>query len=421
MTTPSGFPDDGTPVRVRQDGFSSLKGARASSAETEATDGLFAGFAGEIRRRAEAIVSGAVSHGPLAAFLFALSRGYGPGVRFRSVLFDRGLLPIRRLPVPVISVGNLTAGGTGKTPMVLFLAAELRRRGFRPAVVSRGYGGGAERIGDVVGDGERIFLDAARAGDEPRLLAERLPGVPVIVGADRFAAGTTAVRRFSPDLILLDDGFQHRRLARDLDLVLLDARRPLGNGHLLPRGPLREPPGALGRADALILTRSDRGAGLLPRIPEIAGIPVFRAIHRPALRRVVPAGRPMEAADPFPAGPDSLDGRRIFVFSGLADNADVLRTVRELGGEPVGAMAFPDHHVFSEADRTRVGRRADAVSADLLATTEKDAVRLPRSASFSLDWAVLGVDMDFGGDADRFHRFLTKRWEQIAKRMAEAR
>lgn len=372
----------------------------------------------ELRRRVEAVVSGAVSHGPLAASLFAASMGYERVVRLRSALFDRGVLPIRRLQVPVISVGNLAAGGTGKTPTVLFLAAELRRRGFRPAVVSRGYRGSAERTGGVVGDGERVLLEADQAGDEPRLLAERLPGVPVIVGADRYAAGTNAIRRFSPDVILLDDGFQHRRLARDVELALLDARRPLGNGHLLPRGPLREPPGALKRADALILTRSDRG-GVPPRVPGTEGIPVFRAVHRPVLRRIVPAGAPMDAARKSPTGPAHLANRRIFVFSGLANNAGVLRTVRALGGNPVGAMDFPDHHAFSDADRERVGRRAETASADLLATTEKDAVRLPGDATFPRDLAVVGVEMDFRGDADRFHRFLTRRLETIMKKTPE--
>jgi tetraacyldisaccharide 4'-kinase len=366
-----------------------------------------------LRQRAEAIVRGEVSHGPLAALLWALSRGYGRGVRLRNGWLDRGLSPVRRLPVPVISVGNLTAGGTGKTPMALHLAGDLRRRGIRPAVVSRGYRGGAERGGGVVSDGERRLLGASQSGDEPHLLAERLPGVPVVVGADRFLAGMTAVSRFSPDLILLDDGFQHRRLARELDLVLLDARRPLGNGHLLPRGPLREAPSALRRADALILTRSDRGGGRPFHVPGTERIPVFRARHRPALRRIVPAGRPLGEAEAGPSASSPLEGRRIFLFSGLAHNADVLRTVRALGGRTVGTADFPDHHVFSDADRAAILRDARQAEADLLATTEKDAVRLPPDAAFPLDLAVVGVEIDFGRDADRFLSFLTRRLEAI--------
>jgi len=370
----------------------------------------------------------------LAGVLFALSKFYGLGVRFRNARLDRGASAVRRLPVPVISVGNLTAGGTGKTPMVLNLAAELRRLGFRPAVVSRGYRGGAERGGGVVGDGERILLAANQAGDEPRLLAERLPGVPVVVGADRFSAGMTAISQFFPDLILLDDGFQHRRLARDLDLVLLDARRPLGNGHLLPRGPLREPPSALKRADALILTRSDRGVFPLPKASESEGIPVFRTIHRPALRKIVPAGDCV--VGDFPEGPFEVsrgegsdrrggaalgDGRRAFVFSGLANNADVLRTVAALGGRPVGAMDFPDHHAFSAADREAIFQAARACGADILITTEKDAVRLLGGARFPLDLFVVGVDIDFGTDANRFLDFLTRKVERMMTNFQEPR
>lgn len=370
------------------------------------------------RKRAEAVVRGEFSHGPLAGLLFAFSKVYGLGVRFRNARLDRGASAVRRLPVPVISVGNLTAGGTGKTPMVLYLAKELRRLGFCPAVVSRGYRGGAERGGGVVGDGQRILLGADQAGDEPRLLAERLSGVPVVVGADRFSAGMTAISQFSPDLILLDDGFQHRRLARDLDLVLLDARRPLGNGYLLPRGPLREPPSGLKRADALVLTRSDRGVSPLPSAPGTEDIPTFRTVHRPTLRKFIPAGNTIahglpEAPTDGAIGAAIENGRRTFVFSGLADNSDVLRTVATLGARPVGAMGFPDHHTFSEADREAIFQAALACGADILVTTEKDAVRFPDGATFSLDLAVVGVDIDFGTDANRFLDFLNRKLEQM--------
>lgn len=378
------------------------------------------------RKRAEAVVCGEVSHGSLAGFLFVLSKLYGLGVRFRNARLDRGASAVRRLPVPVISVGNLTAGGAGKTPMVLYLAGELRRLGLRPAVVCRGYRGGAERVGGVVGDGERIQLDAAQAGDEPRLLAERLPGVPVVVGADRFSAGMRVISQFSPGLILLDDGFQHRRLARDLDLVLLDARRPLGNGHLLPRGPLREPVPALKRADALILTRSDRGVSPLPKTPGTKGIPVFRTVHSPVLRNILLAGDSVDCG--FPQGRfegsqgagSELGGGAVleggggaFVFSGLADNADVLRTVAALGARPVGAMGFPDHHAFSEKDRKAIFQAARECGANLLVTTEKDAVRFPAETTFPLDLAVVGVDIDFGADENRFLDFLTRRLERM--------
>lgn len=165
---------------------------------------------------------------------------YGLGARGRRTFYDRGWVRPKHLPCPVLSIGNLVAGGTGKTPLTAFLAQHLRAAGCRVAILSRGYGGRASGI-NVVSDGQRIFLKPPQAGDEACLLAQKLPGIPVVTGADRFQAGLQAWERFHPDLFLLDDGFQHFQLYRDLDVVLLDAARPFGNGRLLPRGPLREP------------------------------------------------------------------------------------------------------------------------------------------------------------------------------------
>ncbi|MFN2165764.1 MAG: tetraacyldisaccharide 4'-kinase, partial [Anaerolineae bacterium] len=181
---------------------------------------------------------GHASPAGLAQVLKVLSLGYGALVRLRSAAYA-GSRRRRRLPVPVISVGNLTVGGTGKTPMIARLAASLLAAGRRPAIVSRGYRGGLEKTGGIVSDGHRLLQDAAAAGDEPFMLAMQLPGVPVAVGRDRYEIGRRVIRALSADVILLDDGFQHLRLARDVDILLMDARRPLGNGHVLPRGPLR--------------------------------------------------------------------------------------------------------------------------------------------------------------------------------------
>ncbi len=183
-----------------------------------------------------------------AALLWPLSRLYGSAIGRRNRRYDTGQAAASRLPSPVISVGNLVVGGTGKTPTVVFLARWLQERGKKVCVISRGYRRKSKGL-VLVADGERICSTAELSGDEPILLAQELPGAVVVVDADRVEAGRYAIQRFKPDLILLDDGFQHRRLHRDLDIVTFKGVQDLGNGWLLPAGPLREPAASLDRAD----------------------------------------------------------------------------------------------------------------------------------------------------------------------------
>ena len=192
--------------------------------------------------------------------LRAISIFYAAGVALRAAVYRCRLRPIRKLPCFVISVGNITLGGTGKSPMVVYLAEMLRGMGYEVAVISRGYMGSAEKSGGMISDGRRLLMGPDAAGDEPYMMARALldEGVPVLVGQDRIRSGMLAVGHFRPHVILMDDGFQHCRLYRDLDIVLLDSQRPLGNGFLFPRGSLREPVSALKRADMLMMTRSDR-------------------------------------------------------------------------------------------------------------------------------------------------------------------
>jgi len=195
--------------------------------------------------------------GPVVRVGAALaSRLYGLGAGLRRTLYARGVLRTKKLPAPVVSVGNLTVGGTGKTPVVACLARLWRDRGKRVAILSRGYGGGTQGV-TCISDGQNIYKKPPEVGEEPYWLARTLPGVVVYTGACRYAAGLAAWEEFKPDLFLLDDGFQHFQLYRDLDLVLLDAAAPFGNGQLLPRGPLREPLTALAAARVFVLTRFD--------------------------------------------------------------------------------------------------------------------------------------------------------------------
>jgi len=353
--------------------------------------------------------------GGLSRLLGLAAAGYAVAVNRRNRAFDSGRRSILRLTRPVISVGNITVGGTGKTPMAVYLAERLAAAGIRPAIVSRGYAGGWETRGGVVSDGNGWIADPTDSGDEPAMMARRLPTVPVIVGQDRVSGGRLAIDRFDPDVVLLDDGFQHRRLHRDLDILLLDARRPVGNGRLLPRGPLREPVHALGRAHAIVLTHADE-----PQTHPSAdwtrwlqpSTPMFRAVHRPVLVGVNPA----HTAALHPQAPDSPQGRckpmagaNGFLVTGVADNRAVQLTLAALGGRIAGHRSFPDHHTFSRADMASVMAEARRSGADRLVTTEKDWPRLCRMPRRAMDLWVVGVRIAFPDNPDGFIDWLLGR------------
>jgi len=295
-----------------------------------------------------------------------------------------------------VSVGNLTVGGTGKTPTVMALARSLSAAGARPCILIRGYGGTGRGVREV-SNGRTVRSDWREVGDEAVLLAETLPGVPVIAGGDRVAAGRFAIERFRPDVILLDDGFQHRRIFREVDLVLVDATDPFGGGWLLPRGRLREPVAGLRRAHAILVTRVDQGADperVRDRIGAAApGRPIGMAVYRPcALRRVADGDR---------VAVGEMRGKRVLALSGIANPRAFHRTLEGLGAVVADRLAFPDHHPFGPGDRRRIGEAAGAVRAEWIVTTEKDAVRL------GVDWRpgcpVLAVEivLDIVSGADR--------------------
>jgi tetraacyldisaccharide 4'-kinase len=254
----------------------------------------------------------------------------------------------------------------------------------------------------VVADQHGIQARWEAVGDEAVLLARRLPGVPVIVGGSRFQAGREALRRFPLDVLLLDDGFQHRQLHRDLDLVMLDATDPFGGGRLLPRGRLREPMAALERAHAVILSRTDQAselAGLRRRLERLApGAPQILTRHRPSGLTDLAGGedRPLEC----------LRGRRVLAVSGLANPLAFYRTLTHLGAALAATRAFPDHHPYGPADLARVDAAAREAAADMIVTTEKDAVRMPAPTS-GRPILVLRVDLEITEGADLLERLLS--------------
>ena len=343
----------------------------------------------------------------LQAALKLLASVYTLWMRSRADAYRKGRRPSHKLPCKVISVGNLSVGGTGKTPMVMYLARLLAARGLKIVIVSRGYRGRFEKTGGIVSDGRKILAGTVDSGDEPQILARRLPGTPVVVDGNRHRAGRRAVKVFAPHVILLDDAFQHLKLQRDLDLVLLDCRRPFGNGYTLPAGELREPVQALSRSDAVILTRCDHDteppAGKASG-DALAGYPhgpVFRSRHVPVVREAIWPGDTTSTEN-------ALAGRRVFAFSGLAKNDEFLYTLSGLECEVAGSLGFPDHHFYSERDLAEVCRQAAGLGVDAVVTTEKDQVKIGPGIRWPAELRVLGIDLSFGDDEKRFEAFIEK-------------
>lgn len=301
---------------------------------------------------------------PLAAL-------YGAVASVRARLYARHWLETRRLARPVVSVGNLTLGGTGKTPFVAALARHLCDAGLRPAIVSRGYGRRSRGV-VVVSDGFSVKVDRDQAGDEPWMLARELPGVAVVVGESRFEAGQVAEEMLGADVHLLDDGFQHLSLARTLDIVLLDAGAEPSSLRVVPAGRLREPLAALGRAHMVVLTRTHHGHPLDPLRSLVSthapGVPVYAASQRAI------GWRGLDGAVK-PVG--SLSGKAALVLAGIGAPAQFLRDLDELGVERRGQLLYRDHHRYTAADIKRIKDERRRVGAEVVVvTTMKDQVRL---------------------------------------------
>ncbi len=283
----------------------------------------------------------------------------------RSQLYRSGLLKTLRLPRPVISIGNITVGGTGKTPTTAFVAHQLISRGFRVAVISRGYGGTLEGQCCVVSDGISIMVRATECGDEPYLLASTVPGLMVVIGSDRYAAGMLAVEQLSPDIFLLDDGFQHLRLHRDLNILLLDYTHPYGNRMTLPAGLLREPLSALHRADLMMYTRAPRGAAM----PEPVGtIPCCTARH------TIVYLLPLDDHQPVPFS--HCHGCTFLALAGIADPHSFFTGLRTAGLDLIHTISYPDHADYTGERRKEIADAMESCGADFLVTTEKDGVKL---------------------------------------------
>jgi tetraacyldisaccharide 4'-kinase len=309
-----------------------------------------------------------------------------------SALIDRGLYRrgwrrARRLSCGVVSVGGLTAGGSGKTPLAAWVARALRARGHRVVIASRGYGRRSSEPVVVVSDGRTLQSTPELAGDEPFLLAAHAPDVPVLVARDRGIAGLRAVAAFGAEVLILDDGFQHHRLARDVEIVALDGALGLGNGRVLPRGPLREPRSALRHADAVAVID-----GPLPPAEAAIVERLSPTARRFEARRRALGWRPLGGGRLAP--PASLSGLRVGLLAGIARPASLRRSVEALGARVVAERFFRDHHRWRPED---IRELEPGVSTWI--TTEKDAVKMVAAWAGGADVRVLAIDMEVDGAA----------------------
>jgi tetraacyldisaccharide 4'-kinase len=337
--------------------------------------------------------------------LAPLSLLYGAAVRTRRALYRRGLLATHDVGAQVFSVGNITAGGTGKTPLVEWLARLLAEDGRRVCVLTRGYGRERADARVVVSDGERLLADARQGGDEPRLLAESLLGAAAVVcDADRVAAARWARRHLGAEVFVLDDGFQHLRIARDLDIVTVDATAPWGGGHLLPRGLLREPLTALRRADCLVITRADLASDVDALRAESLRLSngharVFTSRVRTRSVRELGAAAPLHKSRESEAVPQP-----VAAFCGLGNPDAFFEHLRREGYDLRLTKAFRDHHPYTNEDLRTVAREARARGARALLTTAKDAVKL-RGYETPLPCFVVEVETVFDDEA-AFRQFV---------------
>tara|TARA_B100001123_G_scaffold436753_1_gene567625 strand:- start:518 stop:1744 length:1227 start_codon:yes stop_codon:yes gene_type:complete len=347
-----------------------------------------------------------------AGFLWCLSHVFSGLVRLRNYLYRQRIFRDQPLGCLVVVVGNLTVGGTGKTPVVERLARELAAKGRKVAILSRGYKSRKEPfhkrawrwfthaeapLPKVVSDGENVLLDSQEAGDEPFMLARNLPGVLVLVDKDRVKAGAHAIRKYGADTLLLDDGFQYLPLKGRLNLLLVDQTNPFGNGCLLPRGILREPIRNLSRASYVFLTKSETPPekGLTELIQRHnPRAEIIRCAHQPRFFQQINGDEKLDL--------DDFRGTPIAVFSGIAMPGGFERFLRNLGVDLRLARRFLDHHRYTVAELTRFCDRALANGAEYVVTTEKDAVRVPEKFKSPLPLFYLRIEIEILEGFDDF-------------------
>jgi tetraacyldisaccharide 4'-kinase len=325
-------------------------------------------------------------------------------INFRNRLYDYKILKEATLPCPVISVGNITVGGTGKTPCVIMLAQMLQENGFKPAVISRGYGGRNINPANIVSDGHKILLDSEISGDEPSLIAHVLKGIPVITGTKRIVAGQAAIDQFGVNVLICDDAMQHRQIFRDINLVLLDSQNLKGSNHVLPLGRLREPLKEISRASAVLFTRANEAQQTNNKIEEMIrteNITVFRSIHKPKniIRGDYGAQEPISI----------LAGKKVCAFCGIANPDSFKKALLAAGARVLSFDIFPDHHRYSKSELGKIEARFIDCRADFLISTQKDGVRLQNFPEFLKIIDMLSIGLEIIPSFEPFKKFILAR------------
>ncbi len=327
---------------------------------------------------------------------------YKQAVTIRLLLYSLGLKQVRSLPLKVISVGNISVGGTGKTPLVMGLAEILQQNSYPISIISRGYKGNYKTKIFLVADQEKILAQPEQCGDEPYLLAKKLPGIPIVVGKDRYLCGLYAWQNFKSEILILDDGFQYLSLKRDLNLLLLDSTLPFGNGWLLPRGLLREPINEIKRADAIILTKAGQSGNILELKEKLLKIKKELAVFA---TDYVPCSLLMDDGKVY--SPEFLREKKVLAFCGIGRPQSFKETLLKLEPQSLEMEVFPDHHRYREKDWQRLMAKAQEIKADILITTEKDEVRLPKFARGTIPLGILSIRHVFlNNDGISFKEFL---------------
>lgn len=313
--------------------------------------------------------------------LFRIGRLFEPAysrlMTIRSGLYQKNIFKVNRVCVPVISVGNLLMGGTGKTPHVIAICRQIQRSGGKPAVVTRGYGGRVGKGPLVISDGTGARTTVEHAGDEPFMMAEQLPGIPVIAGSRRYKCAEAAVKNYHADIIVLDDGFQHMALHRDLDIVLVPALHPMGNRHVFPAGELREPVAALQRAHCIVITGCDGVSEAEAEIlraklhAEAPALPVFTSGNRPGPLKILKGDIPGIVTN------DTLPSEiKFFSICAIGAPEHFYAMLTRTGLCLCGAISYRDHHFYTWSDMEKIYRMASRAGADAIVTTAKDSVKL---------------------------------------------
>ena len=357
-----------------------------------------------------------VSMNLIMGLLYLFSLVYEQLVNIKLLGYKLGISGKGKLSCYVISLGNITVGGTGKTPTAQRLARDIRDMGYRVVILNRGYRAKWHGKVGIVSDGKTLQMDAAEAGDEAYMLAKHLPNVPVLIGAERTVTGRYAIEHFGAEVAILDDGYQHWQLIRDMDILLVDAVNVFGNGHLLPRGTLRESMSHISRADVCLITKVDQAeAGAVTNIRETvhkynADAKIVESIHQP--RCFIPLAEWFIDLSSEGVSVENIDGKKIMAVSAIGNPASFERTLRDLGAEIIESIRYPDHHEYTVKEMQDVLKQADALGTESIVITEKDAVKIPgefAKTNWSIPIFVICVEVKFQTGAKEFQNELRRR------------